>query len=176
MRPRHNGAASGVFAMSFPGSARRVRALVFVCAVPIVGLIAVVLGRQAMERRAAPPANEGLAILLDLAAKAMAEHRLVAPAGSNACEFYLSVRELDPDNTTAREGLRRLFPAATAEVERSINALQLDEAARELRLLRDVDGTDFTLALLGGKLDAQRQIVIREDEARAARIRAAASP
>jgi protein TonB len=68
------------------------------------------------------------------------------------------------------------LPEASAEVERSINALQLDEAARELRLLRDYDSNNFTLALLGGKLDAQRQIVIREDEARAARMQTAASP
>ncbi|WP_049621332.1 hypothetical protein [Frateuria defendens] len=132
-----------------------------------------------------PPASakaadgSGVAILLGLAREAVAEHRLIAPAGANAFEFCLSVLELDPGNAQAQDTLRQAFPVASAEVERRINALQLDEAQRELYLLRDYDGTNFTLALLGGKLDAQRQLLVRQDEARAERMQAraaAASP
>jgi protein TonB len=64
------------------------------------------------------------------------------------------------------------MPDAMAAVEQAINARQLDEAERELRLLREADSSNFTLSLLAGKLDAQRMIVVREDEARAAAIRA----
>ncbi|PWK92517.1 hypothetical protein [Fulvimonas soli] len=174
--------------MTVPASVaapRRAPTLVLVALAATLALAA--LGWWGWQRWGGTPAREGdataaaggdqdgVAILLDLAGKAVAEKRLVAPAGSNAYEFYLSVLELDPQNAAARQALQQLFPAATAEVERSINALQLDEAARELRLLRDYDATDFTLALLGGKLDAQRQIVIREDEARAARMQAPAA-
>lgn len=118
--------------------------------------------------------QDGVGILLKLADQALAEHRLVAPAGANAYEFYLSVLALDPANAVARQHLGERMPDAMGAVEQAINARQLDEAERELRLLREVDRDNFTLSLLAGKLDAQRMIVVREDEARAAEIRAKA--
>lgn len=116
--------------------------------------------------------DSGVSILLDLAQAAQKENRLVAPAGSNAYEFYLSVLQLDPQNKVAQERLHESFPAASADVERAINDNSLDEAQRELSLLREFDSTNYILSLLGGKLDAQRQIQIRQDEARAAVIQA----
>jgi periplasmic protein TonB len=116
--------------------------------------------------------DSGVGILLDLAKTAVSEKRLVAPAGSNAYEFYLSVLQLDPSNKLAQDELHESFEAASADVERSINDNELDEAQRELSLLREFDSTNYILSLLGGKLDAQRQIQIRQDEARAAVIQA----
>ena len=116
--------------------------------------------------------DSGVGILLDLAKTAESEKRLVAPAGSNAYEFYLSVLQLDPQNKVAQEQLHESFNTASAEVERSINDNNLDEAQRELSLLREFDSTNYILSLLGGKLDAQRQIQIRQDEARAASMQA----
>jgi protein TonB len=116
--------------------------------------------------------DNGVSILLDLAQTAVKEKRLVAPAGSNAYEFYLSVLQLDPQNKSAQDELHESFPAASADVERAINDNSLDEAQRELSLLREFDSTNYILSLLGGKLDAQRQIQIRQDEARAAVIQA----
>ncbi|RDI99071.1 hypothetical protein DVT68_11355 [Dyella solisilvae] len=116
--------------------------------------------------------DSGVSILLDLAKTAVTEKRLVAPAGSNAYEFYLSVLQLDPQNKVALEQLHDSFPSASADVERSINDNSLDEAQRELALLREFDSTNYILSLLGGKLDAQRQIQIHQDEARAAIIQA----
>lgn len=116
--------------------------------------------------------TDGVTLLLGLADTAIAEHRLVAPEGANAFEFYLSVLQLDPSNSAARARLVDLFPQASAEVEAAINAKSLDEATRELRLLREVDSDNYTLSLLAGKLDAQRVIKVREDEARAAIIQA----
>ncbi len=109
----------------------------------------------------------GVGILLDLAKTAVGEKRLVAPAGSNAYEFYLSVLQLDPSNKAALDELHEAFPSASADVERAINNNELDEAQRELSLLREFDSTNYILSLLGGKLDAQRQIMVRQDEARA---------
>jgi periplasmic protein TonB len=123
---------------------------------------------------AASDEASGTDILLGLAQTAMSEHRLVAPAGSNAYEFYLSVLQLDPQNRMARDNLRTAFADACSEVERTINARDLDEAQRELALLRDYDGNNYTLALLGGKLGAQRMVMTREHEAQAAIIQAQA--
>ncbi len=123
---------------------------------------------------AATPVDDvqsGTDILLGLARDAMHDGRLVAPAGSNAYEFYLSVLQLEPENRSAREALRESFPRAAAEIERAINQKQLEEARREIDLLREFDSDNFTLALLGGKLSAARNIVMKQHEAEAARIR-----
>ncbi|OOG62507.1 energy transducer TonB [Rhodanobacter sp. B04] len=118
-------------------------------------------------------AQSGSQILLGLARDAMHDGRLVAPAGSNAYEFYLSVLQLEPHNRTAQEALRESFPRASEEIERTINHNDLDEARREIDLLREFDSNNFTLALLGGKLSAARNIETRQHEAEAARIQQA---
>ncbi|HET6433992.1 hypothetical protein [Dyella sp.] len=137
-------------------------------------------GRPGEGAAAAGPASssvdsdrDGIAILLGLADSALQEKRLLAPEGANAYEFYLSVLQLDPANAEAHQHLDDTFTEAMGQVEQAINTRALDEAARELRLLREVDGNNYTLSLLAGKLDAQRMIVVREDEARAARMREA---
>jgi periplasmic protein TonB len=114
----------------------------------------------------------GVNILLGLADSAMHDGRLVAPEGSNAYEFYFSVLQLEPHNEVALENLKKAFVPACGEVERLINPTDLDEAQRELSLLREYDATNYTLALLGGKLSAQRMLVTRQHEAQAALIQA----
>lgn len=120
-------------------------------------------------------AQSGSGILLGLAREAIREGRLVAPAGSNAYEFYLSVLQLEPQNATAQEALRESFPRAATLIELSINRKQLDEARREIDLLREFDSDNFTLSLLGGKLSAARNIEIRQHEAEAKLIQRAAT-
>ncbi|MEX1828390.1 energy transducer TonB [Luteibacter sp. CQ10] len=106
-------------------------------------------------------------ILLGLAREATKDGRLVAPQGNNAYEYYLSVLQLDASNATALDALRETLPFASQEIEQQINRRQLDEARREIALLRDFDPTNYTLIILGAKLDAQQQVVTAEDEARA---------
>lgn len=95
----------------------------------------------------------------------------MAPQGNNAYEYYLSVVQLDASNATALDALRETLPFAGQEIEALINRRQLDEARRELALLRDFDPTNYTLIILGSKLDAQQQIVTAADEAKADAIR-----
>jgi protein TonB len=120
-------------------------------------------------------AQNGSGILLGLARDAMRDGRLVAPAGSNAYEFYLSVLQLEPKNATAQEALLESFPQAATEIEHTINQQQLEEARREIDLLREFDADNFTLSLLGGKLSAARNMVTRQHEAEAERIQRAAA-
>ncbi|HEY8683522.1 MAG TPA: energy transducer TonB [Rhodanobacter sp.] len=129
----------------------------------------------ASTRTPTDDAQSGSRILLGLARDAMHDGRLVAPAGSNAYEFYLSVLQLEPANRTAREALRESFPRAASEIEGSINRKDLEEARREIDLLREFDSNNFTLALLGGKLSAARSIVMRQHEAEAEKIQQAAA-
>ncbi|MEO7067592.1 MAG: energy transducer TonB [Rhodanobacter sp.] len=117
--------------------------------------------------------DSGSAVLLGLARDAMHDSRLVAPAGSNAFEFYLSVLQLEPNNRAAQDALRESFTQASTEIERTINRRELEEARREIALLREFDSNNFTLSLLAGKLAATRNIVTKQHEAEAERIRLA---
>lgn len=115
--------------------------------------------------------QSGVDILLGLARDATREGRLIAPQGNNAYEYYLSVLQLEANNATAQDALRETLPFASQEIERQINRRQLEEARREIALLRDYDPTNYTLIILGAKLDAQQQVVTAEDEAKAEQIR-----
>ncbi|MBN8923924.1 MAG: hypothetical protein BGP10_08625 [Rhodanobacter sp. 68-29] len=132
---------------------------------------------------AAPTQDDsGVRILLGLAADALRDGRRVAPVGSNAFEFYFSVLQMDPQNRTALARLRDAFKPACEDLERTITAGDLDDAQRELQLLRAYDAgnykydpahyelhaNDYKLALLGGYLDAQRRLLDRKHAEEAA--------
>ncbi|WP_424681620.1 hypothetical protein [Frateuria sp. YIM B11624] len=138
----------------------------------VLALLGLRTWRSSAAASAAPSDDSGRGILLGLADEALRDHRLVAPQGRNAWEFYLSVLELEPDDAPTRETLHRLFPAATRAVEQAIDRGELDQAERELRLLRDFDSGNYIVLLLAGKLDAQRQLRVRRHEARAAILQA----
>jgi protein TonB len=115
-----------------------------------------------------------IGLLLGLARTAVSDKRLIAPQGNNAFEYYLSVLDLDKNNTNAQEALRESFPIASEQIERSILDKDLDEAQREIMLLREFDADNYVLLILGAKLDAQRKLVTAEDEAHAVTMRKAA--
>jgi protein TonB len=121
---------------------------------------------------AATPDNSEVGVMLGLADGAYRDHHWIAPVGSNVFEFYASVLQLDPQNATAIARLHDAFGPACDDLERTINDGDVDEAQRELRLLRDYDGKSYILALLGGKLEAKRTVLTRQHEAEAARIQA----
>jgi protein TonB len=123
----------------------------------------------------APNTDESpTAILLGLARTSIRENRLIAPQGNNAFEYYMSVLDLEKTNATAQEALRESFPQASDQIDRAILDKDLDEAQREITLLREYDPDNYVLLILGAKLDAQRKLVTAEDEARALAMRQAA--
>ena len=120
--------------------------------------------------------DNGVSVLSGLAEGAFHTHHLVAPEGSNLYEFSLSVLALDPHNKQALNRLRLSFEPACHDVEVTIAKGDLDEAERELRLLRDygtqqgVESDSYKVALLGSYLYAQRNILTRKHEAEALQI------
>lgn len=157
------------------------RAIIVIAVTAVLLVAALVLGvrqtHQAAEADATasipePTATTGASpevkILLDLARDATKEGRLIAPQGNNAYEYYLSVLQLDPKNATAQDALRETLPFASQEIEHQINRRELEESRREIALLRDFDPTNYTLIILGAKLNAQQQVVTAENEAKAA--------
>jgi len=113
--------------------------------------------------------------LIKEAGTAFREQRYVAPAGNNALEYYLKVLEKDPNNNTAKDALREMFPFATPVVEQNINAGSVDEASREIDMLAKADPNNYTLTILRGKLDAKRKQVENEQKQQAAAAAAAAA-
>lgn len=102
--------------------------------------------------------------LLAEARKALAEQRLVAPAGNNAVEYYVSVLAKDPKNRDAQGALREIFPFAEPVVEQAVNQGNLDEAQREIDLLAKADPNNYTLTILRAKLDAARKLADRAQQ------------
>jgi len=109
------------------------------------------------------------------AGTAFREGRYVAPAGNNALEYYLRVLEKDPNNQSARDALREMFPFATPVVEQNINVGNVDEALREIDMLAKADPSNYTLTILRSKLDAKRKQVETEQKQQAAAATAAAA-
>lgn len=103
--------------------------------------------------------------LLGAARAAYAQHRLVAPAGDNAMAYYEAVLAKDPSNQVARDALREAFPFGVPEVEKAISRNDFDEAGREIELLTRADPTNYTLTLLRSKLDAQKKLQVRQQQA-----------
>jgi periplasmic protein TonB len=121
----------------------------------------------------ASTAVEGLSIdqLYREARKAMADQRMVAPAGNNALEFYLAILAKDETNSGATDALRELFPFASGTAEQEINQGNLDEADRIIGSLAKADPSNYTLTILRSKLDAKRKVI----ELQAAQAAAAAA-
>jgi protein TonB len=113
--------------------------------------------------------------LLREASSALRDTRLVAPAGNNALEYYLRVLDKDPENRTAKDALREMFPIVTGPVEQSINAGSLDEANRVINLLAKADPNNYTLTILRGKLDLKKKQMEREQAQQTAAAAAAAA-
>jgi protein TonB len=65
----------------------------------------------------------------------------------------------------ARDALRETFPFGVPDVEKAISQNDFDEAAREIDLLSKADPTNYTLTLLRSKLDAQRKLQARQEQA-----------
>ncbi len=124
---------------------------------------------------AASAAVEGLSIdqLYREARKAMAEQRMVAPAGNNALEFYLAILAKDESNSGAAEALRELFPFASGTAEQEINQGNLVEAERIIASLAKADPSNYTLTILRSKLDAKKKLI---DQQEALATAAAAAP
>jgi protein TonB len=102
--------------------------------------------------------------LLSAARDAYAQHRLVAPGGDNAMEYYEEVLAKDPKNQVAKDALRETFPFGVPDVEKAISQNDFAEANREIDVLAKADPTNYTLTLLRSKLDAQQKLQARQQQ------------
>jgi periplasmic protein TonB len=113
--------------------------------------------------------------LIKEAGTAFREQRYVAPQGNNALDYYLRVLDKEPNNQTAKDALREMFPFATGAVETDINAGNVDEATRVIDQLAKADPNNYTLTILRQKLDSKKKLVEHDQQQQAAAAAAAAA-
>lgn len=119
---------------------------------------------QAAAQAKAKLSSMSVTELLSAARDAYAQHRLVAPAGDNAMEYYEAVLVKDPKNQVAKDALRETFPFGVPDVEKAISQNNFVDANREIDVLSKADPTNYTLTLLRSKLDAQQKLQARQQQ------------
>ncbi len=77
--------------------------------------------------------------LRESATQALRENRMYAPAGDNAVEYYLALRDKQPDDPTVKSALTDLLPYTLIATEQSINREEFPEAQRLVGLIERVD-------------------------------------
>lgn len=121
---------------------------------------------------APPPAVSAQVAALDVgqlqkaARAAYNAQRLYAPAGDNAMEYYLALREKQPDNPAASSALSDLMPYALIATEQSIAREDFVEAQRLYALLEKADPQAPALPRLKQSIaDSQMQLAQRTAQA-----------
>lgn len=77
--------------------------------------------------------------LREAATTAQREQRMYAPAGDNAMEYYLALRDKQPNDAAVSSALTDLMPYATIHAEQSIGRDDFQEAKRVLALMQQAD-------------------------------------
>jgi len=77
--------------------------------------------------------------LREAASLALRENRMYAPAGNNAFEYYLALRDKQPQDATVKSALTDLTPYALIATEQSISREEFPEAQRLIALIEKVD-------------------------------------
>lgn len=111
-----------------------------------------------------------------LARKAMAESRVHSPAGDSAIDYYLALRERNPEDTKVAAALAELSPYMVIAAEQAIVQGDVYEADRLLALLLRMDGEMPALPRLRGSLQTLHQARQAEMERAASESLRQASP
>lgn len=125
---------------------------------------------QAAKVAAEPPApavSEQVAAmsaeeLQNAASTALSEQRLYAPAGDNAMEYYLALRDKQPDNPAVASALTDLMPYTLIATEQSIAREDFEEASRLYALMEKADAKAPALPRLKQSIaDSQAEMARR---------------
>lgn len=103
--------------------------------------------------------------LREAASKAYAENRLYAPAGDNAVEYYLGLRDKSPADAAVASALTDLLPMTVIAIEQSVNRDDFSEAKRLSALLEKADGQHPALARLKASIAAQEATAAQRAQA-----------
>ena len=107
--------------------------------------------------------------LREAASAALREQRLYAPAGNNAMEYYLALRDKAPNDPAVASALTDLMPYALIATEQSIGREDFAEAQRLYALMEKTDAKAPALPRLKQTIAAQQQAVALRAEPEGAR-------
>jgi len=79
--------------------------------------------------------------LRESASQALRDNRMYAPAGNNAVEYYLALRDKQPQDATVKSALTDLLPYTLIAAEQSTNREDFPEAQRLISLIEKVDAS-----------------------------------
>ncbi len=97
--------------------------------------------------------------LREAARKSYGDNRLYAPAGNNAVEYYLALREKSAGDAGVSSALTDLLPMTVIATEQSITREDFAEAARLTALLERAEPQHPALARLKSSIDSRTQAV-----------------
>lgn len=128
---------------------------------------------------AAVAADLNLDELREKASAALRENRMYAPAGDNAIEYYLAVKEKAPDDRYVTSALTDLLPYTLTAAELNITREDFEEANRLVSLIERVNAQAPALprlkqavadgqALVARRSDSENERAKREAEQRSA--------
>ncbi|KAG0751573.1 hypothetical protein G6F24_014204 [Rhizopus arrhizus] len=90
---------------------------------------------------AAKVQSMGTEQLRESASQALRENRMYAPAGDNAIEYYLALRDKTPDDASVKSALTDLLPYTLIAAEQHLAREDYTEAQRLVALIEKVDAT-----------------------------------
>ena len=98
------------------------------------------------------------------AAKAYGENRLYAPAGNNAMEYYLALRDKQPADAGASSALTDLLPMTVIATEQGIAREDFGEAKRLAALIEKADAQHPALARLKSAITSSETATLQRAE------------
>ncbi|CAD0356958.1 energy transducer TonB [Xanthomonas hortorum] len=98
------------------------------------------------------------------ATKALQDNRMYAPAGDNAVEYYLALREKQPQDATVNSALTDLMPYTLIAAEQGISREEFPEAQRLIALIEKVDPKAPALPRLKSGLEAGMKTAANRSE------------
>ena len=110
--------------------------------------------------------------LREAASQALRENRMYAPAGDNAMEYYLALRDKLPDDPTVASALTDLMPYTVIAAEQAVSREQFDEALRLVALIEKADKTAPALPRIRQSVTTSQQAVAKRSDAEDARAKA----
>ncbi|HDS1218255.1 TonB family protein [Stenotrophomonas sp. TWI143] len=90
---------------------------------------------------AAKVQSMGTEQLRESASQALRENRMYAPAGDNAIEYYLALRDKTPDDAAVKSALTDLLPYTLIAAEQHLGREDFTEAQRLVALIEKVDAS-----------------------------------
>lgn len=128
-------------------------------------------GNAATPAVAAKVQSMGTEQLRESASQALRENRMYAPAGDNAIEYYLALRDKTPDDASVKSALTDLLPYTLIAAEQHLGREDFSEAQRLVALIEKVDPSAPALPRLKEGMTKGVQVAAKRTEDETAKVK-----